>query len=200
MTMENEKNVSSKIKTKKMNTGIRFFLSVVIIFILGYVILNYVPFISKYESVSIQTGSMDPIIKIDDLVIIDTSVSLDDLNEGDIIAFYAPLGDNIVIYVHYLSSITETDGVRTYKTKPEVSDQIDNWDLVDEDIIGIHVLTVPKIGSFLLFAQSTIGKVILVIDIVVLYLLVEFLSSSKNKSKNSIEEETEKIDDIEKEQ
>ena len=133
---------------------------------------------------------MDPVIKIDDLVIIDTSTSMDDLQAGDIIAFYAPLGDNIVVYVQYLYSITETDGVRTYKTKPEISDQLDGWVLVDDDIIGTHVLTVRKIGSFFLFAQSTIGKVILAIDIVVIYLLVEFLSSSKEKSRKPNEEET----------
>ncbi len=184
--MENEKNVSGKTK-KKMNSGIRFFLSVVVIFILGYVILNYVPFISKYDHYVIQTGSMEPVIMTDDIVIIDTSTSIDELETGDIIAFYLDIDGTQVVFVHYLYSITVVDNVRTFKTKPEVSGptETDPWDLVDEDIIGTHVLTISKIGPLLLFAQSTIGRIVLVVDVVVIYLLVELLPKKKEKEKNS---------------
>jgi len=184
--MENEKNVSGKTK-KKMNSGIRFFLSVVVIFALGYVILNYVPFISKYDHYVIQTGSMEPVIMTDDIVIIDTSTSIDELETGDIIAFYLDIDGTQVVFVHYLYSITVVDNVRTFKTKPEVSGptETDPWDLVDEDIIGTHVLTISKIGPLLLFAQSTIGRIVLVVDVVVIYLLVELLPKKKEKEKNS---------------
>ena len=184
--MENEKNVSGKTK-KKMNSGIRFFLSVVVIFILGYVILNYVPFISKYDHYVIQTGSMEPVIMTDDIVIIDTSTSIDELETGDIIAFYVDIEGTQIVFVHYLYSITVVDNVRTFKTKPEVSGptETDPWDLVDEDIIGTHVLTISKIGPLLLFAQSTIGRIVLVVDVVVIYLLVELLPKKKEKEKNS---------------
>lgn len=190
--MDNEKNVSSKPKSnKKKNAGLRFFLSVVIIVVLGYVVLNYVPFISKYDHYVIATGSMDPVIKIGDVVIIDTSTSLDELQEGDIIAFYADIFDNGTkeIVVHYLYSITDVDGVRIFNTKPEISDQIDPWDLVDEDIVGSLSFKIAKIGPLLMFAQSTIGRIVLVIDVVVIYLLIELVPKSEDKKKKSEDEE-----------
>lgn len=191
-----------KVKTKKTNNSIvkaiRFFLSVALILALGYVTLNYVPFIAKYDHYVIATGSMDPVIKIGDVVIIDTAVPLEELEEGQIIAFVP--GEDINndgvfddIVVHYLYSITEVDGERVYKTKPEISTQLDPWELHDEDIVGVHVLTVKNVGSFLMFAQSTMGRIILVVDLVVIYLVVEMFSDSKKKEKqketNEIESE-----------
>lgn len=180
-------------KTSKFLKGIRFFVSVALIFAVGYAILNYVPFIEKYDQYVIVSGSMEPVIMIGDAVIIDHSVDLNELNEGDIIAFNADINDDGVdeVIVHYLFSIEEIDGVRTFRTKPEISDDIDDWVLTDEDILGIHVKTIPNIGSFLRFAQSTIGKIVLVFDIVIIYLMIEIVTDSKDKKtkkENSIDE------------
>lgn len=191
--MTKEKNVNTD-KLHKKNTGwVRFFLSVAIIIGLGYVILNYVPFISKYDHYVIVTGSMEPIIMTGDVVIIDSSVQPEDIEIGQIIAFHADINEDGTdeVIVHYLYSLNVIDGETTYKTKPEVSDNVDPWDLKSEDILGIHVLTIPKIGPFLLFAQSTLGKIVLVVDIGIIYLLSELFSSSKKTLTKKTEPSTE---------
>ncbi len=167
----------------KLFDSVKFFFGALVILGFGYIVINYVPFIAKYDHYIIVTGSMDPVIKINDVVIIDSSVEAKDLSIGDIIAFKTDLNsdgkDEVV--VHYLSSVNTVNGETIYKTHPEVSNTEDTWDLNEDDILGLHVLTIPKIGGVLRFATSTIGKITLLIDIMVIYLLFEFILESKEK-------------------
>jgi len=193
--MTKEKNVNNQKLNKKNTSWVRFFLSVAVIIGIGYVVLNYVPFISKYDHYVIVSGSMEPIIMVGDVAIIDSSIQPEDISIGQIIAFHADINEDGIdeVVVHYLYSSTEVDGVMIYNTKPEVSDNVDPWDLHAEDILGVHVLTIPKIGPFLLFAQSTLGKITLVVDIAIIYLLIELFSTSKKNSTKKSETATEEI-------
>jgi signal peptidase len=172
-------------KKSSISKGIRFFLGVALVLGLGYLIFNHVPFIAKYDYYVIQTGSMEPIIMERDVVIIDQSTAVEDIKEKQIIAFYADFNEDGVdeIVVHYLSRVIEEDGVITYKTVPEVSDKEDPWTLTEDDIIGTHAYTIENIGSFLMFAQSNIGKVVLIADLLIIYLLMELFSDSEKKNK-----------------
>ncbi len=187
--MKKDQNATeNKIINKKKNNPLRFFLSVIIILGLGYVIFNYVPFVAKYDHYVIVSGSMEPVIMTGDVVIIDTSVTAEEIEIGQIIAFHADINEDGTdeIVVHYFHSVTEVDGETIYNTKPEVSDNLDPWDLTADDIVGIHVLTISKIGPLLLFFESTIGKIVLVVDIGIIYLLMEmFSTSNKNKKEKN---------------
>jgi len=205
--MTEEKNVIEettstkelKKKPTKLNKTIRFFLGVVLIFAIGFVIINYVPFIAKYDNYVIATGSMEPVISVRDVVLIDSSTTIEEIKVGDIIAFNVDINlDGIdEVVVHYLYSVEEIDGELVIKTKPEISDQADEWDLTEDDILGKHVMTIRKLGGFLLFAASTFGKVVLIIDIVVIYLIIEFLADPKKEKKNEKKNlnETEKTEE-----
>jgi len=176
---------------------IKFVLSIIVLLAIGYIVFNYVPFIAKYEHYVIATDSMEPVINVGDIVIIDTDVALDELEAGQIIAFYALVQGNRVVVVHYLDSITIIDGVRTYKTRPEIVDDVDEWTLEDSDIIGYHTVTIRKIGPFLLFAQSTIGRIVLVADVIIIYILFSAFPSSKKSKKpsNPVQSEEQKAEE-----
>lgn len=185
--MKKEKNASvSKTESTKKSSMMRFFLGVIIILGLGYVIFNYVPFIAKYDHYVIVTNSMEPVIMVGDVVIVDSSVTADEVDPGQIIAFYADINDDGTdeVVVHYLYTATEVEGVMIYKTKPEISDNPDPWELTADDILGAYKLTIPNIGPLLLFFSSTIGKAVLVIDVVIIYLLMEMFSSKKKDGSN----------------
>lgn len=195
--MTEDKNVTKKAKSKKQrsltNKTIRFFLSVMLIILVGYSVFNYLPFVAKFDSYVIATGSMAPVINVRDIAIIDSSVTVDELEVGEIIAFNVDINNDGVedVVVHYLYSIDEIEGELVLKTRPEISDQVDEWSLTTDDILGRHVLTVRKIGGFLLFASSTIGKIVLVIDVVAIYLIFEFLAEPKKEKriKKAIQED-----------
>ena len=185
--MTREKDVSSSTSKKVKNVKwIRFFLSLIVIFSLGYIVFNYVPFIAKYNHYVIVTGSMEPKINIGDVVIIDTGKDVNEIFEQDIIAFYVDIYDDGTdeVIVHYVYSVTGEGDDKVFRTYSEMDDDPDEWILSKDDIIGIHVLTIPKIGPFILFAQSTIGRIVLAIDIVVIYLLVEFFFKKKEIGKD----------------
>lgn len=201
--MSDEQNVveettpTEKIKKEptKLNKTIRFVVGIIIIFAVGYGVLNYVPFIAKYEHYVIATGSMDPIISIRDIVIIDSSISIEELEIGDIIAFHVDINDDgkDEVVVHYLYSMEEIDGEIVIRTKPEISEQIDSWELTVDDIVGAHVGTIRKLGGFLLFASSAFGKLILLIDVVAVYVIIEFLFDPK-KDKEKDENKEDEVD------
>ncbi len=196
-----DKQPKKKIKKKstKLNKTIRFFLGVVLVLAIGYGIFNYVPFIAKYDYYVIATGSMEPVISVRDIVIIDSSTTIDEIEVGEIIAFNVDLNLDGVdeIVVHYFYSVEEIDGELVIKTKPEISDQVDEWDLTEDDILGKHVMTIRKLGGFLLFASSIIGKIVLVFDVLVIYVIIEFLADPKKEKKNEEKNcnETEKTEE-----
>ncbi len=185
--MKKEKNVSKKTESNTKTSWIRFFLSVAVLFGIGYVIFNYVPFIAKYNHYVIVSGSMEPVIMTYDVVIIDTSVNVDDLNPDDIIAFHTTVDGNEIIVVHYIYSITEENGetkILTYSEKTT----LDEWVLSGDDVIGIYKYTIPNIGRMVLFLESTIGKIVLVADLLIIYIIVDVFFDSDKKKKDSIKE------------
>lgn len=193
------KNDLQKKKTgylkKEIIDAAKFVISVFLIVAIGYVVFNYVPFIAKYDHYVIATDSMEPVINVGDVVIIDTGIKAEDLEVNQIIAFYADIrGDGRqVVVVHYLDSISEVDGIRTYRTRPEISDDIDPWKLDDSDIVGIKVATIPKIGPILLFAQSTVGRIVLIADVILMYVLISAYFPAKPKKKSANEGNNEQL-------
>ena len=191
IVLNNNHQISNSQKIKKdLIDSIKFIVSVFLIVAIGYVVLNYVPFIAKYNHYVIATDSMEPVINVGDVVIINTKINLDDLEKDQIIAFYADIrGDgNKVVVVHYFDSVSLVDGVRIFRTRPEIDDHIDPWKLIDEDIVGIHVITIPKIGAFLLFAQSTIGRIVIIADLVMIYIIISTYFPKKPKQKEVVDE------------
>ncbi|XFA98781.1 hypothetical protein ACAG96_07875 [Candidatus Izemoplasma sp. B36] len=205
--MTKEKKTVSKSQIKNdLFKFTKFLLSVALIIFVGYAILNWVPFVSKYDNYIIATPSMEPVINVNDVVIIDNSINLDELeaqylesDEQIVIAIYHDIYINQVLYedqvfVHYLNSIYYDGDNRNYLTNG-YNGEVDPWVLEDDDILGVYVGRVQKIGKFLRFAQSDIGKIILIVDVVVIYILVEFIlddkSDKKKKNKESIIEEKE---------
>lgn len=149
----------------------------------GVVLFRYVPFFSRLSHYVILTESMEPIINADDVVIVDQSIAPAELSEGDIIAFKVTVRSREVVVVHYLAQIMvdPDSGSTTYRTKPEVSNQLDSWVLEESDIIGRHLATIPKVGNFLQFVQAPVGKVIFIVDILALYWLFKYIFKKTDK-------------------
>jgi signal peptidase len=191
------RNASTKSKSKSsMYEWMRFLIIVVLVFGAGYIILHYVPFVAKYEMYVIKTGSMVPVINVGDVVIIDTSVNLDNLKPGEIIAVKADINNDGTkeIVVHYLNSVSQVDGVRVFRTSSEKT-TLDTWVLHDSDIVGIKVMTIPKIGPIIMFSQSTIGRIILIADIIIIFAVIEYFAKTKKNKKNEIDTDTKEMED-----
>lgn len=183
---------------KEMIDLFKFLGSSALIFLALFAIINYVPFIARYDHYVIVTGSMEPVISVGDVVIVDNNINYDELEKGMIISFKVDINNDGIIdtVVHYLDEILETqNGEKIYRTKPEISDQQDPWSLEDSDITGVYKFQIGFIGRLLLFAQSGLGKLVIIVDILVIYLLFYFLGKPPKKN-DEIEENSETTDEI----
>lgn len=128
--------IENKIKVNK-NKGIKLTIltvfTILVMFVIG--IFNYVP-------VSVVSESMLPNISVGDAIIYKKINSSEDLNKGNIIVF---VKKNIIV-IHRIENIKSVDGVRHIITKGDNNKEVDDWVVLDEDIIGVYKFKIPYIG------------------------------------------------------
>jgi len=105
-----------------------------------------------YPSV-IATGSMEPMIKPGDVILVDKVTSMEDINslgQGDIIQFER---DGVLIS-HRIIETIEEDGLKSYRTKGDNNSGPDVDPVKPEQIKGKVVKVVPQIGWPTLLIKS----------------------------------------------
>jgi signal peptidase I len=102
-----------------------------------------------YPSV-IATGSMEPIIKPGDVILVKKDIDKMKLNIGDVIQFKR---DNILISHRIIESV-EAGGEKAYKTKGDNNSIADSEFVKPEQVKGTIVKIVPKIGWPTLLLKS----------------------------------------------
>lgn len=101
-----------------------------------------------YRCYLIMSGSMEPIIGISDLVI---TKETDNLNEGDIIAFY----NKGSITVHrIIETSTQENGESLYQTKGDNNNSADSDLVKKSQVKGEVVCKIPKVGDAIIFLKK----------------------------------------------
>ncbi len=150
-----------KIKSKLV-LGVIKFISFAAIFLS---ILHWSPFV-MYRIVS---PSMQPIIQVNDVVIISRWIDKSEIEVGDIIAFHTTLLDQSeVIVVHYVHEIIIENETLSFKTIAEGQTEPDRWIIEQNDIVGVYTNKISGIGRLLEFFSSLFGQVVLVINLVII--------------------------------
>jgi len=127
---------------------------------------------------------MYPELKVNDLIIV-TNFDSEDLNEEDIITFYADIDYNgsSEVVTHYIYSISEDDGtyyIQTHRYFDE-DDEVtaDPWVITGDDVLGQYAFHIPWIGAIVLFIQSPFGIAAMVVNIGVIVGIVILLKNGK---------------------
>lgn len=118
------------------------------------------------EGYVVLSGSMEPVLSPGDVVIVDSSGPV---QNGDVITYRSP-GDSVPT-THRV--VGEVDG--RYETKGDANEEADTGTVAPEAIIGKVVLTIPFIGHIILWANTPVGYVLLVISPLVLLGVSELL-------------------------
>ncbi len=148
---------------------------------------NNVSFIKRYDFYTIRTDSMEPVIKVDDLVVVNHDFDINSIQPGDIVAFNVDLNRDDIdeVVIHYMYARTTIDGEEYIQTISEISDNVDPWNLEHEKIIGVYKFHLRGIGRIFEFGSSTIGRVVILIDVILVSLLFDLIGEPKKKnSKN----------------
>ncbi len=105
----------------------------------------------------VLSGSMDPIMRVGDVAVI-SHVAPETVDVGDIIAFKDPSGRENVIITHRIVEATEGEDVTSglsFKTKGDACEDVDQFDVPAEDIVGKTVFLIPFIGYLIHYAGKT---------------------------------------------
>lgn len=109
------------------------------------------PTIFGYSTAVIVSGSMEPVLSVDDLIL---NHAQDEYDEGDIITFRS--GDSLT--THRIVETVE-DG---YITRGDANNTADLDTVSPDAVIGRVVGKVPRVGSVLAFMKTPLGMMILV--------------------------------------
>lgn len=120
----------------------------------------------------VSSGSMEPTLKVNDVLVVRDGGSWDDLKVGDIIVFNRPDGEDRVI-VHRIIDIDEdADGDRTVRTKGDNNPSSipgTDYPIREDDYIGRVVYVVPGIGIVTEVIRPPVNYIIIAIILAILF-------------------------------
>ena len=116
-----------------------------------------------YGAYVIVSGSMEPLIKVRDAVIIKRA-SIDNIKIGDVVTYRStdPAFNGILV-THRVVSIDEKNGEKIFITKGDHNETIDRTPVSFNQIQGKVVMRVPKIGYIKYFLVEYYGWIIAVV-------------------------------------
>lgn len=120
----------------------------------------------------VSSGSMEPVLKVNDVLIVRNGGSWGEIKVGDIIVFNRPNGEDRVI-VHRIIDIDEdADGERTIKTKGDANPSSipgTDYPIKETDYIGRVVYVVPGIGVVTKIISPPVNYIIIAIILGILF-------------------------------
>jgi signal peptidase len=171
------KTIRKSALVKIINQISKYLLALFLIYLAVVMLFDNVYFLNRYQHYVIVTDSMEPTLNVGDVVFIDRAIDFDEIKVNDILAFETEVSNNEITVIHYVDSIDLES--ETLRTRPEGTDEIDDWTVTPEDVNGVYLAHIPRLGRFLLFAQSTIGRIVIIVDVIIIYLVFRFFLKKK---------------------
>lgn len=177
---------------------------IIVILLIAYVLLmafkpdqlmDYVGF----RTFIISSDSMDPVLKVNDLVVVQ-HVESDELEEGDIITFHTYLSaiGQYGYVTHYLVDFDEIDGETVYITQGErhYSDLTDTWYdkdgeriyITDDLLEGRVLFHIPMVGYVRTLITDPVFVGLILVNGFIVYALIRFLRRNKSEDDELFDE------------
>jgi signal peptidase I len=140
---------------------------------IAVIVLN----ITGHRLLAIETGSMEPKYKVGSMVVV-KKCDGEDISIGDVISFVA--NDQLTVVTHRVVDIDEYN--RCFYTKGDMNITPDNMPVIYENLIGRVICGIPLLGYIVIFAKSTLGKILIaaIICLIIFFWILEFI---RNKVK-----------------
>lgn len=147
---------------------------------------NETPDVFGIKTFTIISGSMEPNISVNDLVII-KEVDKSEIKKGDIISFKI----NGEIITHRVINIeTDTNGEILYTTQGDANNIQDYNKIKFENIEGKYIGKIPKLGKITIVLQSKEKLIIIIILLIIIY-GIEEKNNKKKIERNKIRKDYE---------
>lgn len=161
----------SSVFRHRLLTGIG---TVLCLILLPILIINCILIVKSYTSEEVPsiagtlplivlTDSMYPVIESGDLIICHTAEA-EEIEVGDVIAFFDPAGNGTTVVTHRVQEVTEQDGEIAWRTKGDNNNTEDRLPVTADKLVAIYEGTrLPGFGNVALFMQTTPGLIVCVI-------------------------------------
>lgn len=123
----------------------------------------------------VVSNSMYPTLKINDIIVV-KSVSIDEVNIGDVIVFRSPLNPRTPIVHRVMDIVVDEQGAKMIITKGDRNPAPDPWTITEDLLIGKVVYVIPQIGAIpkVLNTYPTL-KYALAITIIAIIVISEYI-------------------------
>lgn len=129
----------------------------------SYINKDDVPNIGGTTPLIVLTDSMYPIIESGDLIICQ-GAEPEEIQVGDVIAFFDPAGNGTTIVTHRVIEVTEQNGELAWRTKGDNNNTEDRLAVTADKLVAVYEGTrIPGFGNVALFMQSTPGLIVCVV-------------------------------------
>jgi len=121
--------------------------AVLLLAVTAFLALAIGPRVLGYQTSTMLTGSMSPLINPGD-VVVTQPVPVADIKAGDIITYHIPVEDQRV-ETHRVTAVTaQPDGTFVVQTKGDANNGLDPWlATISTPTVDRHVMTVPYVGE-----------------------------------------------------
>ena len=127
-----------------------------LVVIAGSIALSIGPRFAPFETYIVLSGSMEPLIHVGAVEVV-RPVPPETLQVGDIIT-YRRIEEPDVTVTHRITQITPSDAGTLLRTKGDVNETEDPWELQLRGTAWKHVFSVPYAGFVFVFAQTATGR------------------------------------------
>ncbi len=121
-----------------------------------------VPSVGHFFPLIVLTDSMFPEIQSGDLIICRTEEP-ENIQIGDVIAFFDPAGNGTSIVTHSVADIAENDGQIAWITRGIANNADDAMPVPADKLVGVYQMRIPGVGNVVMFMQTTTGLIICVV-------------------------------------
>lgn len=174
--------------TKLLYKLFKILIYVLIFILLIFIYINEINSIKtfNYEALLITSESMEPEIKVGDIIII-KKISEENIKEEDIITFEK----NNEYITHRVKKVTEQNGEKVYTTKGDNNQVNDEEKVRYSETKGIKIAQVPYVGLLILKISKQKNFIIILIVFILLYRIALKKDNKKKEriKKKRIEDE-----------
>ena len=121
-----------------------------------------VPSVGGILPLIVLTDSMYPEIHGGDLIICHTEEP-ENIQVGDVIAFFDPAGNGTSVVTHRVMEVNETENSITWVTKGDANNVEDAIPVPKTKLVGVYQSRIAGLGHVVMFMQTTTGLIVCVV-------------------------------------
>ena len=180
-------------------TSILMYAIIVVLVLVGIILLAYFIDVTKrgrstdwqpplYGAYIIVSGSMEPIIKVNDAIVIKRTDATN-IKVGDVITYKSvePSYYGIMI-THRVIDIINENGVTKYVTKGDHNETRDINPISIDQVYGKFIMRIPKIGYIQYFLATAYGWIIAIVIPclgIIIYDIMKLVRTIRNNSRTN---------------